>query len=74
MEESYILNDIKGENKRKLGRKEKKYIEKKEKEKEKERRIKKSKEEKKIKHKKKEKMYYVSVLPNGSVGNLNSPA
>ena len=56
MEESYILNDIKGENKRKLGRKEKKYIEKKEKEKEKERRIKKSKEEKKIKDKKKEKI------------------
>ena len=55
MEESYILNDIKGENKRKLGRKEKKYIEKKEKEKEKEKIIKKKKEDKKIKEKIKEK-------------------
>ena len=55
MEESYILNDIKGENKRKLGRKEKQYIEKKEKEKEKEKIIKKKKEDKKIKEKIKEK-------------------
>ena len=55
MEESYILNDINGLNKRKLGRKEKKYIEKMEKEKEKEKNIKKIKEERKIKEKIKEK-------------------
>ena len=56
MEESFILNDINGENKRKLGKKEKKYIEKKAKEKEKEKNIKRIKEEKKIKEKKKEKI------------------
>ena len=56
MEESYILNDINGANKRKLGRKEKKYIEKKEKEKEKEKNTKRIKEERKIKEKKKEKI------------------